>query len=510
MAPTPSVDELTAEYAEIVDQMRKTFDSGKTRSLKWRKEQLRQLIKMYVENHEEIAATINADMGGTRFRAMGEIAPVTSADDCLANIDEWARDRWVGGLFDRQYIRPEPKGVVLIIAPWNVPWQLTIRPLTAAIAAGNVVVMKPSELNPRSAPLIEKLDFCGTFVSISNHWPHPHVTRVVQGAVAETTALLNNRWDHIFYTGNGQVGRIVMTAAAQHLTPVTLELGGKSPVIVDETALIDSAVKRIALMKWSLSGQICVAPDYIFVHQSIEKEFIEKLKAVVIASSGQDGKGRVDDFGMIVNEKHVDRLENLIQTAGGTIICGGAEGIERKERFVPPTVIHNPKMDAPIMQEEIFGPVLPVLPYDDFETALKTIRSKETPLAFYVFSQDSGNIEKALSTIQSGGVCINTVFEHLIPETLPFGGQGASGMGAYHGKFGFDEFSHKRAILVKSTLPGMRGPMIPLPEAGKPMPSWVYPLVMKLQFGFVPQSVKSCWRGVYAAVMAPIRRLFFA
>eukprot|EP00435_Cladocopium_sp_Y103_P063837 s563_g25.t1 len=501
MAPSMSVDDLTAEYGQIVDKMRKTFDTGKTRNLSWRKQQLRQLIKMYQENHEEISATINADMGGTKMRAMGEIAPVTSADDCLANIDEWSRDRWVGGLFDRQYVRPEPKGVILIIAPWNVPWQLTMRPLTAAIAAGNAVVMKPSELNPRTAPLIEKL---------VHKYMDPECFRVVQGAVEETTALLNNHWDHIFYTGNGTVGRIVMAAAAQHLTSVTLELGGKSPVIVDETAKIDVAVKRIALMKWSLSGQICVAPDYVFVHHSVEKDFLDQLKAVVISTTGEDGKGRVDDFGMIVNEKHVDRLENLIQTSGGSILCGGAEGIERKERFVPPTIIHKPKMDAPIMQEEIFGPILPVMPYEDLETALKIIRSKDTPLAFYVFSQDSGNIEKALSHVQSGGVCINTVFEHLLPETLPFGGQGASGMGAYHGKFGFDEFSHKRAILVKSTLPGMRGTLFPLPQAGKTMPEWIYPLIMKLQFGIVPQSMKACWRGAYATLMAPIRRLFFA
>ncbi|CAJ1449874.1 unnamed protein product [Effrenium voratum] len=336
----------------------------------------------------------------------------------------------------------------------------------------------------------------------------PECVRVVEGAITETTALLNNRWDHIFYTGNGQVGRVVMAAASKHLTPVTLELGGKSPVIVDETAQIDVTVRRLALVKWMLTGQICVAPDYILVHRSVEKQFLEKLKAQVQASYGQDGKEGGDDYGKIVNERHVDRLENLVKTAGGTVVCGGTQGIDREKRFVPPTVISEPKLDAPIMQEEIFGPILPVLAYDDFESALKMVREKEPPLAFYIFSQSSRNVEKALSYIQSGGVCVNTAFEHLLPETLPFGGQGASGMGAYHGKFGFDEFSHRRAIFVKSTLPGKRGTLIPLPEAGKPLPDWVYPLVARFTIGIVPQSVKSCWRGAYAMLMKPLRHIF--
>lgn len=496
------MEELTTQYGEMLEEMRETFDTGRTRCLAWRKQQLRQLIKMYAENHEQIAQAVMADSGGTKLRAAGELQPASCADECLANIDSWARERWVGGLFDRQYVRPEPKGVMLIISPWNVPWQLTMRPLTTAIAAGNCVVMKPSELVPRCAELMQQL---------VEKYLDPRCFRVVQGAIPETTALLNLRWDHILYTGNGHVGRIVMAAAAKHLTPVTLELGGKSPVVVDETAKIDVAVKRIALMKWAISGQICVNADYVFVHRSKEQEFLEKLKATVLSMTGEDGKGRADDYGLIGSEKHVDRIEHLISTAGGTILCGGTEGIERENRFVPPTVIQRPNFDAPIMQEEIFGPVLPVFPYDDLDTVLKTIRAKkEIPLAFYIFSESSRNVEKALNYIQSGGACVNTIFEHLLPETLPLGGLGESGMGAYHGKFGFDEFSHRRAVFVKSTLPGMQGTMFPLPEAGKPSPDWLYSLLVKLQVGFLPQGLKSCYRVVYATLMAPVRRLFFA
>ncbi|CAK9078319.1 unnamed protein product [Durusdinium trenchii] len=410
-----------------------------------------------------------------------------------------------------------------------------MRPLTTAIAAGNCVVMKPSELVPRCAELMQQL---------VEKYLDPRCFRVVQGAIPETTALLNLRWDHILYTGNGHVGRIVMAAAAKHLTPVTLELGGKSPVVVDETAKIDVAVKRIALMKWAISGQICVNADYVFVHRSKEQEFLEKLKATVLSMTGEDGKGRADDYGLIGSEKHVDRIEHLISTAGGTILCGGTEGIERENRFVPPTVIQRPNFDAPIMQEEIFGPVLPVFPNSHHDCLVLPHVQQEIPLAFYIFSESSRNVEKALNYIQSGGACVNTIFEHLLPETLPLGpstspstfsggfepnlwarsmpqqfyrqllnpipfvpnwhagdelsvvqflssgGLGESGMGAYHGKFGFDEFSHRRAVFVKSTLPGMQGTMFPLPEAGKPSPDWLYSLLVKLQVGFLPQGLK--------------------
>lgn len=497
MAPSPSVEELTTEYGQLLASMRQTFNSGRSRDISWRKTQLKQLLKMYEENHEVISNTIAEDMGGTKMRGMPEIAAAPGVDHALANIDSWSRERWVEGWVHRLCVRPEPKGVVLIIAPWNVPWQLLIRPLASAIAAGNLAVLKPSELNPKTSPLIAKL---------IHKYMDPDCFRVIEGAVTETTALLNNRWDHIFYTGNGAIGRVVMAAAAKHLTPVTMELGGKSPVLVDETAKLDVACGRIAFAKWMLCGQICVAPDYVLVHRSKEEEFIQKMTELAKASYGEDGRQQ-EDYGHLVNERHTERVEKLIKTCGGEVVHGGIEGVRKSECFVPPTIIKQPNMDAPIMKEEIFGPVLPVIPYDNFEEALEIVRKGEIPLAFYVFSESSRNVEKALTTVQSGGAGVNTTFEQVVPESIPFGGLGESGFGMYHGKFGFDEFSHQRAIVRKSTLPGFGGTLIPLPQAGQKLPDFVYPLVVRLQLGVLPQSLKSCWRGVFHMCMAPFRTL---
>ncbi|CAE7422546.1 Aldh3a1 [Symbiodinium natans] len=497
MAPTQSVEELTEDYGKQLAAMRQTFASGRSRSVEWRKQQLSQLLKMYEENHELISNTIAADMGGTKMRGMPEIAAAQGVDEALANIDCWTRERWVEGWIHRLCVRPEPKGVVLIIAPWNVPWQLLVRPLASAIAAGNLAVLKPSELNPQSSPLIAKL---------IPQYLDPDCFRVIEGAVPETTALLNNRWDHIFYTGNAAVGRVVMAAAAKHLTPVTMELGGKSPVLVDETAKMDVTCRRIAFAKWMLCGQICVAPDYVLVHRSKEAEFIERMVKLAKDGYGEDGTQQAD-FGRIVNERHAERLEKLIKTCGGEVVHGGFEGIQKSEGFVPPTIIKQPSMDAPIMKEEIFGPVLPVIPYDNLEDALEIIKKQEIPLAFYVFSESSRNVEKALTAIQSGGAGVNTVFEQVVPESIPFGGLGESGFGMYHGKYGFDEFSHQRAIVRKSTLPGFQGTLFPLPKAGEALPEFVYPLVVRLQLGIFPQSMKSCWRGLFHMLMSPFRTL---
>lgn len=281
-----------------------------------------------------------------------------------------------------------------------------------------------------------------------------------------------------------------MIAAAKHLTPVTLELGGKSPCIIDETAQMDAACSRIALAKWLNQGQTCVAPDYVLVHESRAKEFIERSCELVKKSYGKDPKAS-EDWGYIINQRHVDRIGNLITTSGGEVVCGGTEGIDRSERHVPPTIIKQTSLDAPIMHEEIFGPVLPVLQYKNLDEALQIVNSKETPLALYVFSESRKNVEKVLSTAPSGGSAVNSALEHLMGNDMPFGGKGASGMGSYHGKFGFDEFSHKRAVLYKSTMPGARGPAFPLPIAGKPLPPFVYDLAVKMTAtGFVSESTK--------------------
>lgn len=474
----------------MVADMRKVFGSGRTKSLSWRKQQLEQLHKLFAENHEAITAATRSDLGGSKMRGIGEISIAGAADHALAHIDSWSREKWVSGWIHRQCLRPEPKGVVLIIAPWNFPFQLSLGPLVPAIAAGNCAVIKPSELNHACAPLI---------ASLVKKYMDPECIKVVEGEVPETTALLSQRWDHIFYTGNGAVGRIVMTAAAKHLTPVTLELGGKSPVIIDETACMDAACDRVCAVKWMNCGQICVAPDYVLVHRSKEEEFLQKSAALVKKCFGDDPKAS-GDYGTIINERHVDRLSKLIDTSGGTVVCGGTKGVDKSARYVPPTIISKPKMDAPVMKEEIFGPVLPVIPYDDFEAALRTIKEKETPLAFYIYSQSSKNVEAALTEIASGGSCVNSSLEQLLSEDMPFGGKGESGMGSYHGKFGFDELSHTRAVLRKSTLPGFRGPFVPLPDAGKPLPDFVYGIAVKMQLGFIPRSVKAFWRAIHGCI----------
>lgn len=421
------------------------------------------------------------------MRGLGECAAAADADKALANLNSWASDKWVSGWAHRSYVRPEPKGVVLIISPWNFPFNLTLGPLVPAIAAGNLVVMKPSELSPATAALLE---------SLVKKYMDPQCIRVVQGAVPETTALLNQHWDHIMYTGNGAVGRVVMQAAAKHLTPVTLELGGKSPVIVDETANLDAACSRIALAKWLNCGQICVAPDYVLVHESKADEFIERSAALVKKCYGDDSKAH-QEYGKVINERHVDRVRKLIETAEGQVVCGGVDGIDRSACHVPPTIIKQPSMKAPIMQEEIFGPVMPVIPYKTLSEALQVVKEKETPLAMYVYSQNSQTIEKVLAEIPSGGCSVNSSLEHILAEDAPFGGQGPSGMGCYHGKFGFDEFSHMRSILRKSTLPGMRGPAFPLPDASSPTPDFVYTLAVRMSvLGVVPRPLKRLMRRV--------------
>jgi len=475
---------LTKAYGTMVSEMRTVFASGKTRNLEWRRHQLEQLHKMIAENHEAITAAVRSDLGGSKIRGVGEIAVAGAADHALGHLRAWTTEKWVAGLVHRQYCRPEPKGVVLIISPWNFPFQLSLGPLVPAIAAGNLAVIKPSELSLACAPLI---------TSLVKKYMDPECIKVIQGDIPETTALLNQKWDHIFYTGNGTVGRIVMAAAAKHLTTVSLELGGKSPAIIDETALMDSACERLSLAKFMNCGQICVAPDYVLVHRSREQEFLEKSKALVKKSFGNDAKTS-EDYGTIINERHVDRISKLIETCGGTVVCGGTQDVDRGARYVPPTIISQPSMDSTMMKEEIFGPVMPVIPFDDFEAALRIIKEQDTPLAFYVYSQNSQNIETALSTISSGGSCVNSSLEHLLSEEMPFGGKGESGMGAYHGKFGFDEFSHTRGVLYKSTLPGFRGTAFPLPDAAKPLPGFVYGIAVKMSVGFIPRPMKAFWR----------------
>ncbi|CAE8654860.1 unnamed protein product [Polarella glacialis] len=479
-----AVEKFSAEYEPMVGKMRTAFDAGKTKDIAWRRRQLEGIHRMMSENHEAVTEATRQDLGGGKLRGIGEVSPGAAADHALAHLDDWTDDKWISGWISRCHTRPEPKGVVLIIAPWNFPFNLSLLPLVPAIAAGNCVVIKPSEMSPTCASLLQAL---------VEKYLDAECIKVVQGALDETTALLKQRWDHIFYTGNGVVGKIVMKAAAEHLTPVTLELGGKSPVIIDETAQMDATCDRVSVIKWMNCGQICVAPDYVLVHESRAKEFMERQKALVQSSFGDNPKAN-REYGKIVNERHVDRVQRLIETAKGQLICGGVAGIDRSARHVPPTIIYDPTMDSPLMQEEIFGPIMPIVPYKTLDDAIKIVNSKETPLAMYMYSQSSANIEKVLSKVSSGGACVNTSLEQVIGDDAPFGGKGPSGMGRYHGKYGFDELSHTRTILRKSTLPGFRAPAIPLPNAAKPTPDFVYGIAVKMTLGVVPRGLKAFLR----------------
>jgi aldehyde dehydrogenase (NAD+) len=330
---------------------------------------------------------------------------------------------------------PQPLGVVGIIAPWNYPLQLAIGPLVAAIAAGNCAIVKPSEVAPRTSEALARL---------VPKYLDPEAVTVVQGGVAETTALLEQRFDHIFYTGNGTVGRVVMTAAAKNLTPVTLELGGKSPTIVDASADLDVTARRIVWGKFFNAGQTCVAPDYVLVEKKIEERLLAALVRTVKEFFGADPK-QTKDYSRIVNTRHHRRLVQYL--GDGQLVCGGDH--DENDKYIAPTILKNVKPDAPVMADEIFGPILPVLSVGSVGEAIEFVNKRPKPLALYVFTGERQVADEVLARTSSGGACVNDVVLHLAIPELPFGGVGESGMGAYHGKTGFETFSHRKAVLSK-------------------------------------------------------------
>ena len=338
----------------------------------------------------------------------------------------------------RSLIKHEPLGVVMIIAPWNYPFQTAIFPLVGALAAGNCVLIKPSEVAPATSALLAE-------------WVPRYLDRravqVVEGGVPETTALLREKWDRIFYTGNGTVGRIVMEAAAKHLTPVTLELGGKSPCIVDETANLDTAARRIVVGKFVNAGQTCVAPDHVLVHDSVHDALLNRLVSTVRELYGDDPQ-RSPDYARIINDRHHARLTRLLD--GVQVATGGIS--DASDRYIAPTVVRDVAMDHPLMQEEIFGPILPVISVPSVDAAIRLVNRGPKPLALYLFSDDEETQTRVVDGTSAGGTTVNHVWMHLAVPGLPFGGVGESGMGAYHGKHSFDTFTHRRAVLKKPTL----------------------------------------------------------
>lgn len=439
-----SIDKQVVTPADIAKQVRGGFDSGRTRLLEWRASQLRRLRALLIERETELLDALAADLGKPAIEGyVTEIAFTRAEIDlALANLDTWMNPEKVAVPLTQQPAKArivrEPLGAVLIIGPWNYPIQLVLAPLVAAIAAGNAAVIKPSEVAPASSRALAQL---------IPEYLDPECIAVAEGGVAETTALLAERWDHIFYTGNGTVGRVVLEAAAKHLTPVTLELGGKSPAIVDRHANVAVAAKRIAWGKFINAGQTCVAPDYVLVDRTLERPLLDALASAVHAFYGDNPRSN-PDYGRIINDHHFTRLHGLLET-GGVAVVGGVT--DAADRYIAPTVLTEVVHAAPIMCEEIFGPLLPVIPVDDVDAAVDFVNAREKPLALYVFSEADSVAERIIETTSAGGVAVNATVLHVAVPGLPFGGVGASGTGTYHGRAGFETFSHAKSVLNRPT-----------------------------------------------------------
>ena len=423
--------------------LRATYNSGHTRPLAWRKHQLEQMIKMLNENEVEFLAALKTDLGKPTVEGfITDIAFITGEIKLmLKNLKKWNKPQRVPTplvtMPAKSQLIPEPLGVVLVIAPWNYPIQLLLVPAAGAIAAGNAVVMKPSEVSAATSTVLARL--------VPKYLDQKAIT-LVEGGVPETTALLAEHFDHIFYTGNGTVGRIVMAAAANNLTPVTLELGGKSPVIIDESANIHVAARRIAWGKWLNAGQTCVAPDYILVNEKVRQPFLDELGKAINDFFGADPQTS-ESYGRIVSPRHFDRLKSLM--TGGKVIIGGETNAE--SRYVAPTVLADVDMSSALMNEEIFGPLLPVISITSTKQAVEFITARPHPLALYVFAENKAVVKEVLAKTTAGGVTVNGTLMHLTSPHLPFGGIGESGMGGYHGKSGVRLFQHMKPVLSRGT-----------------------------------------------------------
>ena len=436
-----------AEISKRVDAVKAAFQTKETIDLKWRRKQLRQMKACLVENWETFYAALKSDLRQTELIAKFEHNQcVTECDYMLSHLDEWTAPQSVEvpavhlpawGSTVR-----EPHGTVLIIAPWNYPVQLTLLPAIGAIAGGNCVVLKPSELAPAVS-----------------HWMATYLPKymdnervvVIEGAVDETTELLKQRWDLIFYTGNPAVGKIVAAAAAKFLTPTVMELGGKSPVIIDRSVNLDTAAKRVAMGKFTNCGQTCIAPDYVFVHKDVADEFVEKMKATLKAFYTTKPEESAD-YSRIVAERHVRRIEGLIQSVPSSCVVHGGE-VNEKDRYVAPTLIYNPPTDSKVMQEEIFGPVLPIVTYQEIQTVIDSINHGEKPLALYLFSTDKATVKRVTQQTSSGTLSINETLTHGTCREIPFGGVGNSGYGNYYGRYSFNTFTHEKGIFQRTMLP---------------------------------------------------------
>jgi aldehyde dehydrogenase (NAD+) len=461
-APEPSYE--TAMIPALVTRLRETFTRGHTRPIAWRREQLRQMIAMINDHADDFTEALQADFGKPEFEARAaDIGQAKSeAQLALKSLKQWMKPEVVGPtipLVGSSKIVRDPLGVALIIAPWNYPVGLLLAPAVGAIAAGNCMILKPSEVTPHTSAALAR--FIPKYLD-------PDAISVVEGGIEETTALLEERFDHIFYTGNSRIGRIVMEAAAKNLTPVTLELGGKSPCIVDRGVNIEMAARRIAWGKFINAGQTCIAPDYVLAHEVIEEELIAALERAVDGFYG-DSPHQSPDYTRVVNRRHHQRLVALLKDE--RLAFGGA--VYEDECFIAPTVLRDVSPQSAVMQEEIFGPILPILTIRSFEEGVDFVNEREKPLALYLFSNNSEYHERILGETSSGGVCINGTIMHIGNPKLPFGGVGPSGMGAYHGRHSFETFSHRKSVLT-------RGLNLDIPIMYPPYPSWLTNLVKRV------------------------------
>lgn len=431
------------DVTNLLRTQREFFLSGATRGESWRRQQLAALGHAIETNESRLLDALRADLGRSAFQAhatelgclRNELATATRG------LRRWMRPRrtgtpWLAAPATGKVV-PEPLGVSLILGPWNYPILLSLAPLASAIAAGNCAILKPSETAEASSAVLEEM--------IRTAFP-PSFVACLSGGPAVARELLHHKFDKIFFTGSSAIGREVMAAAAPHLTPVTLELGGKNPAIVCEDAAMEVAAKRIAWGKFLNAGQICAAPDFVAVPRKRLPAFATALAEAIKAFFG-DQPETSPDFGRIINERHFRRLSSLLQE--GKTLCGGRA--DAASLYISPTVLAVDGWESPVMKEEIFGPILPLLPYDELDEVVEMLSLRPTPLAAYFFTSDRKRAENLLARVRSGGACINDTVSHIIGTSLPFGGLGESGTGSYHGKAGFDAFSHQRAVLRRPT-----------------------------------------------------------
>lgn len=421
------------------------FNTQQTKDISFRKEQLKKLSKAIKSYESDILEALYTDLGKNKVEAYATEIGITlkSIKNARKELKNWTKTKNVDTplyLFPtKSYIKKEPYGTVLIIAPFNYPFQLVFESLIGAIAAGNTAIIKPSELTPNVARVIKRL---------INETFDANYIEVIEGGIEETQTLIHLPFDYVFFTGSENVGKIVYQAASENLVPVTLEMGGKSPVIVDETANIKVASERICFGKFTNAGQTCVAPDYILVHESVKDDLITALSKTLREFYGQNIQ-QSPDYGRIVNLKHYHRLTSLLNSAQMNIVFGGHS--DEDERYIEPTLLDHVTSDSAIMQEEIFGPILPILTYQSLDEAIAFIHQRPKPLSLYLFSEDENATQRVINELSFGGGAINDTLMHLANPKLPFGGVGASGMGRYHGKYSFDTFTHEKSYIFKST-----------------------------------------------------------